>query len=247
MSVFRPNDGVIFFVWRNALLRTTEVTYDMLYTPQVYRDEAGDLNTPFQPMFNPEIQEMEYIRLLPERTFMEPNAVDIYVKRMIRRMTTRTGRNIPPLTVRVSSPNEPDAHRLRLDGGVLVLPAPSREDAFTAAPFDASQRAAFIRQRWLDGQSHWPILEHHVWHEIAHHITGGHTHDDFFATVLCDIIDEASRNTTFLPTLWARYESMVRSALTSGEAYVDEPTGAYYRLDANNVIHQTGIEERIAA
>lgn len=234
MSEFSPEDGVVFFAWRNTFSRVSQRTYDWTYRRNDLMDGAGVLieEIPYRDG-NLDIQ---WVRLLHERIFVDEGRLGRYLTALVARYTKTYGDAVPALRTLVANPRSPSASVMYYDNGTLVLPSPSAGDAHHDDSGDAITRERFIASRWLDQQRHWPIAEHHVLHEVAHHISGSDQHDGRFTDVFRNLLTLASADANFTLDIWD-WESLLASRLLEdGGVAIDMVTSIAYAADGSMVV-----------
>jgi len=226
MAVFRPEDGVPFFAWRNTFRRVNERTYDWLYCRDMVTGPEGYYIQEIP--FSDGEGETEYVRLIHERTFANLSQLSTYVQRMLRRYEGTHGGPIAPISVVESHRDAPHAETMYYADGVLYVPPPSSRDNHSDPDADPRVRDPFIAERWQDAQKNWPVLEHHVLHELAHHISGSGSHNSAMVQVLINLITLASQGHNFTDVIW-KWETLLTSRLLAqGQPVVDTVDGREY-------------------
>ena len=230
MSEFSPEDGVVFFAWRNTFHRISERTYDWLYVREAVLDADGDyamLEVPFQA----DGPGLDWVRVIQERTFDSEERVTRFVSAMERRYAKEFGNaEASPLRIITAHHKAPQASIMYYDNGTLVLPAHSKSDAHSDPDGDPINRERFIASRWMDFQRGWPIAEHHVLHELAHHISGSDNHEAEFVEVFRHILSISAAK-TMTDVLWDKEWALASGLLTEGEPVVDMVTGSAFNAD----------------
>ena len=246
MAEFTPEDGVVFFAWRNTFCRVNEQTYDWLYRRDDIVVDGGYVvqEVPYQEgQFD-----VRWIRLIHERTFSNAERVRLYCAKMQRLYAQLRDYAGAPLRVEVMSAKSPQPYLMHYDGSALRLPAPSHVDAHEDPTGDAINRERFIAQRWVEGQRHWPIAEHHVLHELAHHFAGVESHDEDFVEAFRILLGLASRDKNFNADMWDCETVIARRLLLSGDGAVDMVTQRAYDIKGAEIATLAGLEpDRISA
>ncbi len=229
MTEFSPEDGVIYFAWRNTFDRVSRRTYQFTYCrSEVVEDDGSHLiqEIPYQDGRNP----IDWVRLLHERTFDREERVKRYVNAMLSKYAKEFGGSIAPLRVIVAESRAPQASTMYYDNGTLVLPAPSPTDRHEDVGEDPLVRERFMASRWTEVQRQWPIIEHHILHELAHHITRTDRHDGNFAQAFRNLLGLASAKRSQTDQIWD-WEMLFATRLIDTEwGVVDMVTNKAYNV-----------------
>lgn len=243
MSEFTPEDGAVYFAWRNTFHRVAERTYDWRYCHDDVVVDGGYVvqEIPYQESG----EDIDWVRLIHERTFDTQQKVERYCSALQRRYARDEGFAGAPLRVETAAPRTPQSAHMYYDGSSLILPAPSGADAHDDPTGDPIHRERFISSRWLEGQRHWPIAEHHVLHELAHHVAGVEGHDVDFDNAFRSLLGVASKDKNFNAEIWDWELKIARRLLNTGDGAVDMVTQAAY--DKNGAVLFGGAGLEVAA
>lgn len=232
MTEFRPTDGAIFFAWRNTFARINERTYDWEYR-RVDIVHNGEYEAQEIPMQRGPL--IEYIRLVHERIFSNIDSVDRYCRVMSKRYQEEHGTVPASVNVVAAHHKSPHPSVMYYDNGNLVVPARSSLDSHEDPTGEPEVRDRFIASRWTDIPRYWPLAEHHVLHELAHHISGSEDHGSDFTETFGNLLEIASKGKNFTPQIWDMEMSSANMLLEAGEPVVDMMTGSMYDATGERV------------
>jgi hypothetical protein len=233
MAEFMPEDGVVYFAWRNAFHRVAERTYDWVYRRSDVVDDGGYFiqEIPYQR----DDGDAEWVRLIHERTFDTEERVSRYCAVLLRKFAAVHGTTVSPPRTLVAHSRAPGSSSMYYDNGTIVLPAPSSADAHEDPTGEPENRDRFIASRWMDQQHRWPIAEHHLLHELAHHVSKVDHHDGEFVEAFVSLLAIASEGKNFSSDIWRWEFLLAQRLLEAGEAAVDLVTGAAYEASGQKV------------
>jgi len=223
MAQFTPEDGVVYFAWRNTFHRVNERTYDWVYCREEVMD--GGVYLAQEIPFSDAVGIIDWVRLIHERTFDTPDKVIRFVSALQRRYEAQFKLTPRPMAVKVAEAKHVGSATMFYDNGTLVLPSPSVADEHEDPSADPIVRAQFLASRWTDEQRHWPIAEHHVLHELAHHLYGSADHESGFVETFRRLLEIASSKKNFSPVIWDFEIAIAERLFIEGEQAVDLVTG----------------------